>query len=172
MKWLLIVVAVLVAVGGLVTLVGAGLPQHHTASRSARLSAPPESVWSIITDVSSYPAWRKDVDSVELISRSPLLSWREKSGSDRITYEAATSEPPSHFVARIADEGLPFGGSWEYKIIPDGAGTAITITENGEVYNPLFRFVSRYLIGHTATIDKYLGALSARTGDRYQPSGN
>ena len=30
------------------------------------------------------------------------------------------------------------------------------ITENGEVYNPLFRFMSRFVFGHTATIDKYL----------------
>ena len=31
------------------------------------------------------------------------------------------------------------------------------ITENGEVYNPLFRFVSRFVMGHTRTIDTYLG---------------
>jgi len=70
-------------------------------------------------------------------------------------------------VAHIADKGLPFGGSWDYRIEPVGAGSRITITENGEVYNPIFRFVSKYFMGHTATIDKYLTALAKRTGDQY-----
>ena len=71
----------------------------------------------------------------------------------------------------IADKGIPFGGSWDYRIAPDGTGSRITITENGQVYNPIFRFVSRYVLGHTATLDKYLTALAARVGDTYVPSG-
>lgn len=86
-----------------------------------------------------------------------------------MTYEAVVWEAPTHLVANIADKGLPFGGSWDYKLEPEGSGTRITITENGEVYNPLFRFVSRYMMGHTATIDKYLKSLSARLGDKYDP---
>jgi hypothetical protein len=74
-------------------------------------------------------------------------------------------------VTVIADKGIPFGGSWDYRIIPEGAGSRITITENGEVYNPIFRFVSRYVIGHTATLDKYLSALATKVGDTYLPSG-
>jgi hypothetical protein len=33
------------------------------------------------------------------------------------------------------------------------------ITENGEIYNAFFRFVSRYIIGHHRTIDSFLAAL-------------
>jgi hypothetical protein len=40
----------------------------------------------------------------------------------------------------------------------------LTITENGEVYNPLFRFVSRFIIGQTATMDGYIKALNAKLG--------
>src|SRR6185295_6561716 len=98
--------------------------------------------------VDRYPTWRKDVTSVERIE-GPALSWREISGSDRITYESGASERRGHFVARIVDKGLPFGGSWDYRIQPDGTGSKLTITENGEVYNPIFRFVSRYVMGHT-----------------------
>lgn len=78
--------------------------------------------------------------------------------------EARASERRGHFVAYIADRGLPFGGSWDYRIEPDGTGSKLTITENGEVYNPSFGFVSRYLMGHTATIDKHLAALAVKTG--------
>ena len=78
--------------------------------------------------------------------------------------------PPRHLVTRIADDGLPFGGRWEYRIEPDGAGGSnVTITEHGSVYNPLFRFVSRYIMGHTATIESYLRALGKRFGSEPAP---
>jgi len=166
MKWLLTVVGVLVAAVAVIAMVGWMLPQNHVVSRTAQLSLSPDKVWTIITDVADYPSWRSDVDSVERLA-APELKWREVSGGDRITYEATTSDAPSHFVARIADKGLPFGGSWDYRIEPAGAGSRITITENGEVYNPIFRFVSKFFMGHTSTIDKYLTALAKRTGDQY-----
>ena len=168
MKWLLIVVGVLVLVVATAAIVGAMLPQNHVASRTAQLSLSPEKVWPIVTGVSDYPAWRSDVDSVERLA-TRNLQWREVSGSDRMTFEATTLDAPSHFVTHIADKGLPFGGTWDYRIEPSGAGSRITITENGEVYNPVFRFVSKYFMGHTATIDKYLAALARRTGDTYAP---
>ena len=42
------------------------------------------------------------------------------------------------------------------ELAADGGGTRLTITEDGEVYNPLFRFVSRFIMGHTSSIDRYL----------------
>lgn len=167
MKWLLIVVGALVAVVLAVTLVGMALPESHVAQRTERLSVQPETVWSIITNVSKYPAWRSDVASVEMLaSDSGKLAWREVSPKgNKLSFEATTSEAPSHFVTLITDKGIPFGGSWDYRIDQDGSGSRITITEHGEVYNPVFRFVSKFVIGHTATIDKYLAGLSARVGD-------
>jgi hypothetical protein len=38
---------------------------------------------------------------------------------------------------------------------------SLTITERGEVYNPFFRFVSRYVMGHTQSIDEFMAALRA-----------
>ena len=38
------------------------------------------------------------------------------------------------------------------------------ITEDGEVYNPVFRFVSRAVMGHTAMLDAYLKALGKAVG--------
>ena len=168
MKWLLVVVGVLVLSVATAAIVGAMLPQAHVASRTAQLSLSPEKVWPIVTGVTDYPLWRSGVDSVERLA-TPNLQWREVSGSDRITFEATTLDAPSHFVTHIADKGLPFGGTWDYRIEPSGAGSRITITENGEVYNPVFRFVSKFFMGHTATIDKYLAALARRTGDTYSP---
>lgn len=162
MRWFLIVLGLLAAIVAAVVVVGMMLPQNHTASRAASLPAAPEKVWAAITEVGDYPAWRGDVDSVAVLSSGGKLSWREISGSDRITYEVVSSKPVSHFVVRIADKGLPFGGSWDYRLEPEGTATRLTITENGEVYNPVFRFVSKILMGHTATIDKYLRDLTKK----------
>ena len=169
MRIILILVGILAALAAGVVAIGMTLPQNHTASRTTHLSAPPETVWGLITDFTRYPEWRKDVTSVEKVESGGAPTWREVSGGDRMTYEAVVWEAPTHLIANIADKGLPFGGSWDYRLAPEGSGTRITITENGEVYNPLFRFVSKYVMGHTATIDKYLKSLSAKLGDKYDP---
>ena len=54
---------------------------------------------------------------------------------------------------------------------PDGSGgSVVTITEHGSVYNPVFRFVSRFIMGHTATIDGYLRALGRKFGNEPTPT--
>jgi len=71
-------------------------------------------------------------------------------------------EPPRVLVARIADPKLPFGGTWTYEITPDAGGSRLTITENGEIYNPLFRFMARFIFGYEGTIQSYLSSLEKR----------
>jgi hypothetical protein len=46
----------------------------------------------------------------------------------------------------------------------------VTITERGVVYNPIFRFVSRFLMGYTATMKTYLNALARRFGGETTPT--
>ena len=65
-------------------------------------------------------------------------------------------------MTRLAAKDLPFSGTWTYEIAPDNQGTTLTITEHGEVFNPVFRFISRFVIGHTAQIDKYFDSLGTR----------
>ncbi|HEY1586619.1 MAG TPA: SRPBCC family protein [Polyangia bacterium] len=172
MKWLLIVGAALVAVIAVVVIVGALLPRDHVATMTARIPAPPEAVWAAITDPSQFPQWRRDVQRVELLPPSPNgPSWREFSRNGAITMVVDVSEPPRHLVGRIADEHLPFGGYWDYRIEPDGAeASKVTVAEHGSVYNPVFRFVSRFIMGHTATIDAYLRALGKRFGGDAEPT--
>lgn len=163
MKWLLISVISLAGLLLLIVLIGACLPQKHTVSRTLSLHRPAETVWSLI---SGPPTWRLGVSNYqELPPHDGNRMWREtdKHGQT-ITFEAMESTPPHRLITRIADPKLPFGGTWTYEIVPAGDSCTLTITENGEVYNPLFRFVSRFIMGHTATIDSYLAALSAKLG--------
>ena len=149
----------------IVLAVGYSLPVQHVATRTAYVAAPPEGVWATITDVASAPQWRSDVKSAEIVRQGAAGPvWRELSGDGTITFETVESEPPRRLVTRITDKSLPFGGSWTYELQPTPGGTRVTIREDGEVYNPVFRFVSRYVMGHHATIDKYLNSLRARLG--------
>ena len=160
-KALLATVTVLAALIGAVTGVGYALPQAHVASREATFDAPPDAIFATIIDVARYPDWRTDVSSVEMLSNTPAR-WREHSGSDAITFETVESRRPELLQVRIADPHLPFGGTWTYELASAGPSTRLKITERGEVYNPIFRFVSRFIIGHTATLDAYLADLRRR----------
>jgi hypothetical protein len=73
--------------------------------------------------------------------------------------------PNKRLATRIADPSLPFGGKWTYAILPAGDSTTLRITEDGEVYNPVFRFVSRFIFGHSATIEEYLRDVGRRFGE-------
>jgi len=172
MRWFFIVAGCLVAIVLVVAIVGAALPRDHTAAMSARIPATPESVWAALTTPADFPRWRSDVKRVELLPAAPSgPSWREHGGNGAITYVVEAWEPPHRLVGRIADQGLPFGGSWEYRIEPDGtAASQVTIIERGVVYNPIFRFVSRFVMGHTKTIDTYLRALARRFGGEAAPT--
>jgi hypothetical protein len=43
-----------------------------------------------------------------------------------------------------------------------------TITEIGKVSNPFFRFVSKYIIGHTTFMERYLTGLAGKFGEQAQ----
>jgi len=84
----------------------------------------------------------------------------------RVPGELVEDVPGQRMVTRILDTNLGYSGSWTYVFAPSGDGTQLTITENGEVSNVLFRFMSRYFFSQTATIEAYLTALARRVGAR------
>jgi uncharacterized protein YndB with AHSA1/START domain len=163
MKWLLIAAVSLAGLLALIIALGSLLPKKHTVARTVSLYRRADTVWEVI---SGPPNWRPDVTNFqELPPHEGHRMWREtdKHGQT-ITFEAIESVPPRRLVTQIADKNLPFGGTWVYEIVPAGDSCTLTITENGEVYNPLFRFASRFVIGQTATLDRYLKALNAKLG--------
>lgn len=91
--------------------------------------------------------------------------FRETGADGTILYEVESVVPNKRLVTRIADPSLPFGGRWTYEVLPGGDSTTLRITEDGEVYNPLFRFVSRFIFGHSATIEQYLRDVAKRFGE-------
>lgn len=172
MKWLLIAGAIVVALIVLVIVIGSLLPRDHVAAMSARIAADRETVWRTITDPGAFPTWRRDVSKIELLPATAHgPSWREHSKNGALTMVVDSAEAGRYLVTRIADENLPFGGTWEYRLedVTQPGVTKLTITERGTVSNPVFRFVSRFIMGHTATIDAYLRALGRKFGEPAEP---
>jgi hypothetical protein len=164
-RWVIWIVLALGGIVGVIAAIGASLPKAHSVSRTARVPLAPDALYTLLTDVDRYPTWRTDVKALERQpDREGRPAWVETMSGARIPMYFETLERPSLVVARIADPSLPFGGAWTYRIAPAAGGSQLTITEDGEVYNPIFRFVSRYVFGHTATMDAFLTHLAARTG--------
>jgi uncharacterized protein YndB with AHSA1/START domain len=171
LKVVVVVLTAIVAIAGVVALLGARLPASHVASRSAVISAPPDAVFNTMTDFASAPSWRPGVKrvSVETDSATGQRRVTEESSTGTMTMEVEELVPPTRFVMRIASEDLPYGGAWAYTIEPEGDATRVTITEHGEVYNPIFRFIAKYVIGHNGTMDAYLTDLGRKFGTEVSP---
>jgi uncharacterized protein YndB with AHSA1/START domain len=157
LKWALYA---LLALGGLVAvvaLIGWSLPVAHSASGTATLAAPPEAVFALISDFARYPDWQPGVSRVE-VSGAPGAGqgvvMHGRSGT--VPYHVEVFDPPRRIVTRIDRSERAFGGTWTYELRPVATGTELTITEDGEVYNLIFRTLARFVFGHTATIDAYL----------------
>ena len=166
LKWTIIVVAILVGLVAIAALAGLLLPKAHRASRTARLAAPPAVVFAIITDFERGPAWRHDVTRVDVTpddGRGPVV--REQGRQGVVRYRVEAFDPPERLVMRIDDPSLPYGGSWSYELVPDANGTSLTITEQGEVFNPIFRLMQTLFFSPYASMDAYLGDLARRVGE-------
>lgn len=168
-----IVVAVLVGlvvVIGIMALIGSRLPKNHVASRSIFLSKSPQDVYAVIRDFANMPKWRPDVKQVDVEGPSggPVY-FREVGKHGTVNYELTEDVPARRMVTRIRDTDLGYGGQWTYTLSAENGGTRVTIREDGEVSNVLFRFMSRYILGQTSTIDSYLTSLANNFGEQAVP---
>jgi hypothetical protein len=112
-----------------VAVAGALMPREHVASRTLRVRRAPAEVWPVITRLTA--ASSVPVDILE-------------------------QDPPHRLVSRVKETEKNFGGTWTIVIAPVPDGSTLTITEDGWVANPIFRFVSRVVIGHHSTMDGLL----------------
>jgi len=137
MKWIAFLLLGLAALVVVVAIIGSMLPRNHVASRTMRVNRRPEDVWAAVT---------------------------QAAGSSDVPVDVIESRPPTRQVTRVKETEKKFGGTWTIVIAPTqppstGSGQAactVTITEDGWVANPIFRFVSRFVIGHHATMDGIL----------------
>jgi hypothetical protein len=169
MRWALWIFLGALGMVILVVTIGWLLPKDHVATRVARYHQSPEELWSAITNVEAMPSWREGLKSVKkLPDRNGLPAHVEVTGAGDIPLETMEMTPPRKLVARIAGARLPFGGTWTFEIRPVADGAMLRITENGYVINPVFRLVSRFVLGYAGEIEKYLRSLARKFGEQPQ----
>ncbi len=136
MRWLLRLVVFVIAIVGAVALIGFFLPVDHVASRSAEIRKPPEAVFALFSEPNNYRSW-----------------WPGAS----VKSEVVESRPPNRIVTRVVGE-TQFGGTWTIDIVPTSSGSRVTITEHGEIYNVVFRALSKFVFGYSSTMASCLAA--------------
>jgi hypothetical protein len=166
MKWVLLIGCFVGLLVLLVLVVGTLLPQSHLATRQAHFKAAPETLFATLTDFASAPSWRNDVSKVELlVPRDGKTTFREWGKNGPLVFVVEESLRPTRLVTRIADQST-FDGTWTYELSPENGGTQLTLTERGEIYNPLFRFLSHFFFSQTRTLETYLLNLGRRFGEK------
>jgi hypothetical protein len=78
------------------------------------------------------------------------------------------SEPPALLVRTIADEAKFFSGDWTYALAPDGAGTALLLTEHGRVHVAVPRAMMHYMpfiADPSLYLRRHLERLAAKFGE-------
>jgi hypothetical protein len=144
MKLIAVVAGGLVALIAVMAIVGAMLPRNHKASRTLRVKRAPADVWPVLMQATA--------------------------ASD-VPVDVLESQPPHRLVTRVTEKEQNFGGTWTIAITGDPQGSDVTIAEDGWVANPIFRFVSRVVIGHHATMDGMLKKVAASLNEEAALSG-
>lgn len=166
LKWSVIGVGILLILVIATVVIGYTLPQGHVAARAISLRQPPNAVFALISDFKAAPSWRPEVQRVELLPEvNGQAGFREESENGVLTMTVVELKPPERLVTQISDKELPFGGRWIFEITPQANGCRLNITERGEIYNPVFRFVSRFILGYNRTLDTYLQNVSRKFGE-------
>jgi len=150
MKWALFIAGGIALLIVLVVVGGSLLPKGHRASRRAVFRRTPEEVFAAIT---GPPDWRSD----DLVN------------DERVRIDVVESKSPLRLVTRIAGDNLAYGGTWTQELSKRDIGTELRVTEEGEIYNPLFRFMARYVFGYTSSMETYLRDLGKKFGETTTP---
>jgi len=154
---LLLVAALIVAYG-----LGERLPAEHTTVAAATISAPQAKVWTLIADVDAQPTWRSGLKSIEdLPSDTGNPRWTEHYKGMAMSFRLIDNQPMTERVVEMEPHGEPFDGEWTFQLLPmDDGRTAVTITEHGHTYSPMYRFVMHYIFGDNYNLKKYLNDLT------------
>lgn len=158
-KWIVFAFIVIIGLVAVVLIMGSNLPALHRAVAQRVINAPVLLVYQRITAFEQAPQWRPTLHKVEVMSRDPVLRYIEHAGAEHIEYELVENRSPDFLRIRIASTDLPYSGEWSISLREEDAQTLVEVTEVGRVENPIFRFLSHHVFGHTASMSAYLDDL-------------
>jgi hypothetical protein len=154
----------------LIVAVGLLLPRDHVATRHASYHQSPTALYDAVRDIAKLTEWRTGLKSAEpLPPENGRARYREVSGHGPVTYRILEDKPAERLVLEIANDDLPYGGTWTFEFARSNDGATLRITERGFVKSPLFRFLARFVFGHTSTMEQYLRDLGRKFQDPVEP---
>lgn len=159
-------VGLLIALFGILGILGSRLPPTHTASITFEVGSPRDTVWAALDDVASFPSWFPGIDKIEMLpDRDGRRAFRQKQGWNWFVMEETAKNPPSLVTRTITDEQGPFSGSWEHKLdeLPSNR-TRLTVTETGTIKSPIPRAIMKYAFGYDYYLNKFARAVQTKLG--------
>ena len=164
------IVIALVAVVAVVYGIGLALPREHRATSRITLQTPPDAVWPAVRNLDGLLGSWKELESAGRVAdQDGKEVWQQKADGFEMKLIIEEATAPSRLVTRIdAPPDAPFGGTWTYELAPEGAGTRVTITEDGYVGNPIFRVMMKAMGTHR-TLDGFLTGLATKFGQHVTP---
>jgi carbon monoxide dehydrogenase subunit G len=113
----------------------------HTTSLTQHIQAPPEKVWSVITDIPGSAATLSGVDSVQLLSDGPYgegTRWKETrkmfGRSETVEMWVADAERNRGTTVKAVQGGADY--TTRFSLVPRDGGTDLTLTFSAEVIKP------------------------------------
>ncbi len=168
MKIALLIALGLVAAAVLAALVlyvaGSAMPREHRSRLTRTFHAERGAVWAAITDYAALPSWWPAVKSVRT-EKGPdgaELTFNRDAHGQEVAFRTGELRPGEKLVRVIVGHDLPFGGTWTFELADaPGAGTQLTLTEDGWINPPMFRAIARWFIGLDSTQKDFLAHLEA-----------
>lgn len=156
---------ILVGVLALALVLGLLTPATRQFSRRLTLAAPPEAVWTVLTEPQQQLSWRPTLKRcLPLPNRMGKPVWQEVLVSgEALAYVELERVAPKRWCRASAEPGA-FVGRWTYDLVPVAGGTRLTLTERDTIPNPFLRFTKRYLLGEATEAETTLRQLAAYFG--------
>jgi len=167
---ILVFLVLLVAfAGGIAYLDGSSLPVNLSVSVTGVVQAPPDKVFSIITDVANGASWRPALKSVTMLTPEDGPDgkqdhWTEGLGhGQKMTFLAIHTARPLRRDVLLDDPNASYGGTWIYDLSPGPSPgtTTLHITEAGFIHPPIYRFMMAHIFGPTHNLDEYMKDIQA-----------
>jgi hypothetical protein len=161
MKWIFISLGILIVLIAIVYLIGLLMNVKHEATIQREFKKiGMDEILSVIKDYKGYANWWSGIKELTIDS---VNHWTEKnSHGDKVSYRLEMGDEKGKLITRILNKDLAYGGFWEFTFTSIDDGCSIKIVENGEVYNPLFRFMAKYIFGHETTLKNYMNDLEIK----------
>ena len=160
MKILVFTAVGFVGLGLLWGAIGMLLPASRSAVGSREIEAPRARVWQILMEVAAQPAWRSQLDTVEVLDATPGRErWVERPRRGPvISFFTEVRKEPEEWTVRFAG---PAEGRWTGKLVelPEGR-TRVEVKETSTVSNPWARLLARLVFDPQAVLEGYLEALA------------